>query len=86
MDDQDLLNIKFPENMPKWLQEKAAFCNEVIEAQGGVNDGFETPSQSNAANDAARLAHEEESRKASNASQRAAAPIVNTGDDEEVPF
>ena len=91
LDDQDLLNIKFPENMPKWLQEKAAFCKEVVEAQGCVNDGFEAPSQSNAANDAARLAHEEESRNASNASQRAAAPknnpvLVNAGADEEVPF
>ena len=77
--------------MPKWLQEKAAFCNEVVEAQGGVNDGFQAPSQSNGANEAARLAHEEESRNASNASQRAAAPknnpvIVNAGADEEVPF
>jgi hypothetical protein len=91
LDDQDLLNIKFPENMPKWLQEKAAFCNEVVEAQGGVNDGFEAPSQNNVASEAARLAHEEESRNASNASQRAAAhknnPVIaDTGADEEVPF
>ena len=91
LDDQDLLNIQFPENMPKWLQEKASFCNEVFEAQGSPDDGFEAPSQSNGANEAARLAHEEESRNASNASQRAAAPknkpvSVNTGADEDVPF
>ena len=58
LDEQDLSAIKFPENMPQWMQKKVAFCQEVLEATGGTGQG---PTESDP--DAAKLAHEEEARK-----------------------
>lgn len=87
LDEQHLTNLKFPDNMPKWIQQKISFSEEVVLANGG-----EPPSQGHADDPAAREAHEEEVRKYDERSRsggnapRPSAPAPQENLDEDVPF
>lgn len=85
LDEVDLQSIKFPDNMPKWIQQKISFSREVVEANGG-----EAPQAAPQDDPAARERHEEEVRQydaRSRGSQPApASPVQQENLDEDVPF
>ena len=91
LEEQDLTALKFPENMPSWIQQKISFSKEVIDANGGP---VEQESGTYAKQDdaAAREKHEEEARKyaeqskAGSGPKAAYAPPSPDEDPDSVPF
>ena len=97
LDEQDLTSVKYPQNMPQWIQKKIAFCEEVMKATGA--DGGDGQTDWGANDEAARAAHEEEDRKHAEASQsgdtqtyapptkaHTPKPSVQEDTSEDVPF
>lgn len=88
LDEQDLSSLKFPDHMPKWIQQKITFCEEVLAATGGSAD--QTGGQYDSG---AQARHEEEARNYAQSGQRPAgstvskpAPAAQENLDEDVPF
>lgn len=93
LDEQDLTNLKFPANMPSWIQAKVSFSKEVVEACGGGD----ADAQQQTSNAADRERHEEEVRQYDQRSKSGAsgparaavaqaAPAPQENLDEDVPF
>src|SRR6478736_36525 len=88
LDDQDLTSVKFPENMPKWMQEKITFCEEVMAATG-VQGDHKGDGEGWASNPEAEARHAEETRHYATSGQKpagvkAAAPAPQEEDGEDV--
>lgn len=93
LDEQDLTSLKFPDNMPKWIQQKISFSKEVVEANGGLPDDQQSYDEQRPDNPAAREAHENEVRNYDQRSvnggtgaSRPSAPVPQEEDPDSVPF
>ncbi len=92
LEGQDLVNLQFPENMPKWIQQKISFSHEFTQANGGVPDDQQQYDQQRD-DPAARARHEEEARRYDERSKTGgigatppSAPEPQENPDEQVPF